>query len=148
MCLGYIQKIFEIHAQAWYARSDFLYISKASNGRQNHPKATQYRQLIKACGHPDHQLNMGMITKEIIVKSNYCYWICSKVNDCNLLIANMLCMFSNWACTGQILAGSIGSALTWFWHIKARLHWWYYPWLLSSLTMIHVQAAVSEPGEY
>ena len=27
---------------------------------KNHPKTIQCRQCIKACGHPDHQLNMKM----------------------------------------------------------------------------------------
>ena len=48
---------------------------------QNHPKTTPCRQCIKACGRPDHQLNVGIIIKDIIVKRNYYYRICHKLSD-------------------------------------------------------------------
>ena len=48
---------------------------------QNHPKTIPCRQCIKACGRPDHQLNMEIIIKDIIVKRNDYYRICHKVSD-------------------------------------------------------------------
>ena len=48
---------------------------------QNHPKTSPSRQCIKACGRPDHQLNIEMIIKDIIVKRNHYYRICHKLND-------------------------------------------------------------------
>ena len=38
---------------------------------QNHNKTIQWGQRIKACGCPNHQLNMEMIIKAFIVKMNY-----------------------------------------------------------------------------
>ena len=147
MCLEHMQNIFEIQAQWSQARSDFLFISKVSNGRQNYPKTIQYRQRINSCGHSDHQLNMGMFIKDTIVKRNYYYRICSKVTV-NLLISCMSCICQNWACTGLIVSGNIGSALSWFWYIKACFHGWYHPGLLSFLSMIPMKASVLEPGRY
>ena len=49
---------------------------------QNHTKTIQCGQCIKACGCPDLQLNIAMITIYIIVKRNYFCRICNKVCDC------------------------------------------------------------------
>ena len=49
---------------------------------QNHIKTIQCGQCIKARGCPDHQLNMEMIIKDIIVKWNYFCGICLKACDC------------------------------------------------------------------
>ena len=49
---------------------------------QNHTKTIKCGQCIKVCGCPDHQLNMGMIVKDIIVKRHYFCRICYKVCDC------------------------------------------------------------------
>ena len=48
---------------------------------QNHPQTIQCRQCIKACGHPDHQLNMEMKIKDTIVKRNHYCRRCCKVCD-------------------------------------------------------------------
>ena len=37
---------------------------------QIHPKTIQCRQCIKACRRPDHNWNMEMIIKDIIVKQD------------------------------------------------------------------------------
>ena len=62
-------------------------------GDENHPKTIQCRQWIKACGRPDHQLNMEMIIKDIIVRRNYYYRICSMVSGVTM----------PWTRTGQVL---------------------------------------------
>ena len=49
---------------------------------QNRTKTIQCGQCIEANGCPDHQLNMEMIIKDIIVKRNHFCRICHKVCDC------------------------------------------------------------------
>ena len=47
---------------------------------QYYPKTIACRQCIKACGRPDHQLNMEMIIKDIVKRKHY-YRICHKGSD-------------------------------------------------------------------
>ena len=115
---------------------------------QNHPKTIPCRHCIKTCGRPDHQLNMEIIIQDGLVKRNHYYRMCRKLRDSNLIFVNMLWICQNWACTGPILPGSIGSALASFWHIRECLQGWHYPWLLSFLAIILMKSAVPEPGQY
>ena len=57
-------------------------VMEDQNPGQNHTKTIQCGQCIKACGCADHQLNMEMISKDIIVKRNYFRRISHKVYDC------------------------------------------------------------------
>ena len=69
---------------------------------QNHTKT-----ILKACGCPDHQLNMEMI---IVYKRYFAGYVIRNMLV-SLIFVNMPWMCQNWAYTGQLLAGSICSAL-------------------------------------
>ena len=76
ICKGYSKYKHKDHVQG----VAFYTFPRSVMEDKNHLKITHYRQWIKACARPDHQLNMEMIIKDIIVKRNYHYKISFKVS--------------------------------------------------------------------